>query len=237
MSTQETAALIESVNQMTATVAGKMAQIDQKTQENAAKVDFELSKIQTKLPRLVMTHNQVLEFEGGFPKHFTINANVTVEPYLYVSGSNVKSPEAVALLQEVIQDTGFWLGPEAHFREGFLVVKISWINSPAWLCYPNAADDPSAMSVPTNTFYTLGSFTKLLSGGLLPGEAAWSTGAELGKWKFCNYKASPSGFGAYSYLHPVPSTPSGEMLVFLPAAITGHIDDGSQWFPNIKLGS
>lgn len=39
MSTQETAALIESVNQMTATVAGKMGQIDQKVASAQAQFD------------------------------------------------------------------------------------------------------------------------------------------------------------------------------------------------------
>ncbi|MCS6133989.1 hypothetical protein G3496_03500 [Shewanella baltica] len=218
-------------------VAGKMGQIDQKTHENTAKVDSELAKIQTKLSRIVMTRNQELDFEGGFPKSFAVSANVTIELYLAVTEHNVKSPDAVALLQEVMQDTGFNLKPMAYYRRGFNVIKISWVNKPGWLCYPHAADDAQSLSIPLNTFYTLGSFTKILSGGLLSGAEAWAKGAELGKWKFCNFKASPSGFGAYSYLHPIPSTPTGEMLVFLPAAITGHIDDGSEWFPNIKIGN
>ncbi|HFQ4969127.1 TPA: hypothetical protein ACGUUK_002680 [Vibrio vulnificus] len=232
--TQDIANMVQAANNLTDEVAGKMSEIDQKTAENTAKVDSELAKIQTKLPRLIMTRNQELDFDAGFPKNFAINSNVTVELYMQIGGNDVKSPEAVALLQEVMADTGFNLKPTAYYRRGFNVIKVSWVNSPAWLCYPHAADDPEARSIPSNTFYTLGSFTKLLSGGLSSG--SWATGSELGKWKFCNYKASPAGFGAYSYLHPIPNTPTGEMLVFLPAAITGHIDDGGQWFPNIKIG-
>lgn len=234
MSSQEIGALVKSVNDMTATVVGKMSEIDKKTTENTAKVDSELAKIQTKLPRLIMTKNQELEFEGNYPKSFAISSNVTVTLHLSVEGSDVKSPEAVALLQEVMRDTGINLKPTSHYRRGFSVIKVAWANSPAWLCYPHAADDSSALSIPQNTYFTLGSFTKLLSGGLAVG--SWASGAELGKWKFCIKKASPAGFGAYSYLHPIPSTPTGEMLVFLPAAITGHIDNGGEWFPNIKLG-
>lgn len=234
MSTQEVADLIQSVNDLTGTVAGKMSEIDQKTAENSQKVDDELAKIQTKLPRMVMTKNQALDFDGGIPKDFAIGSNVTVTEHMVISNSNVKSPEAVALLQEVMADTGFDLKPTAHYRRGFRVIKIAWTNSPSWLCYPHAADDPTSLSIPRNTFFTLGSFTKLLSGSL--SAASWATGATLGKWVFCSAKQSPGGFGAYSYLHPIPSSPSGEMLVFLPAAITGHIDNGGEWFPNVMLG-
>lgn len=229
--------LMESVRKQTEAVEGSMAKIDENLKESTIKVDRELSKIQTKLPRLIMTKNQELEFEGNYPKSFAINSNVTVTLHLSVEGSNVKSPEAVALLQEVMRDTGFDLKPTSHYRSGFSVIKVAWANSPTWLCYPHSADNPSALSIPKNTFLTLGSFTKLLSGGLRAGSSgSWAADAVLGKWKFCTLKAAPSGFGTYNYLHPIPSTPTGEMLVFLPAAITGHIDNGGEWFPNIKLG-
>ena len=231
---QQVTALVEASNNLTSAVNGKIQEIDQKTAENTAKVDSELAKIQTKLPRIIITRNQTLEFESGFPKNFAINSNVTVTEHMFIDQNNVKSPEAVALLQEVMGDTGCDLKPNAHYRKGFRVIKISWSNSPSWLAYPHAADDPNALSIPRNTFLTLGSFTKLLSGSLSSAQA-WATGATLGKWVFCNRKLSPAGFGSYEYLHPIPSSASGEMLVMLPAAITGHIDDGSQWFPNVSL--
>lgn len=227
-------ALIESNRRLSEVVENKVAEINQATANNSAKVQEELGKIQTKLPRVVITRNQELEFESGFPKNFAINRDVTVTEHMFISNSNVKSPEAVALLQEVMGDTGFNLKPTAHYRKGFRVIKISWQNSPSWLAYPHAADDPQALSIPRNTFLTLGSFTKLLSGSLSSAKA-WAEGATLGKWVFCNKKLSPAGFGSYEYLHPIPSSPSGEMLVMLPAAITGYIDDGSQWFPNVAL--
>lgn len=46
MSTQETAALIESVNQMTATVAGKMGEIDQKIDSGIARIENQFINIE-----------------------------------------------------------------------------------------------------------------------------------------------------------------------------------------------
>lgn len=53
MSTQETAALIESVNQMTATVAGKMAQIDQKVVVAQTKFDNFIQAADSKFQPLI----------------------------------------------------------------------------------------------------------------------------------------------------------------------------------------
>lgn len=235
MSTQETAALIESVNQMTATVAGKMAQIDQKTAENTAKVDSELAKILTKLPRIVITLNQALDAnpDTGFPKGMSINSGVTVAIHMAMTQNAVRPAEQLAILQEMEADMGTSLSKVSHWRRPFRIWKMSWVNKPGWLAFPQSADDPSATSIPLNTFITMGAFVKVLSGSVA---GAWAQGSQLGKWVFCNTKLSPTGFGSYVNLHPIPTSDSGEILVALPAAITGHIDSPSQWFANVNLG-
>lgn len=234
MSTQETAALIESVNNMTATVAGKMAQIDQKTQENTAKVDTELARILTKLPRIIITRNQMLDIDPstGFPLGMSVNSGVTITEYMTISSTEARPADQLLVLQQMEEDMGVWLGKTGFYRRPFKIIKISWVNKPNWLAFPQAADDPNSTSIPTNTFITLGAFIKVLSGSVA---GAWAEGSVLGKWTFCNQKLNPFGFGTYSYLHPIPVSNSGEMLVALPAAITGHIDRAEEWFSNISL--
>lgn len=235
MSTQEIGELIGSVNELTQTVAGKMAEIDQKTEENSAKVDEELARIQTKLPRIIITRNQVLALDAdtNLPIGMSVHGKVTVTEHMVISGSNVKPADNLALLQEMETDMGTDLRKTGHYRQGFRVLKMSWDNSPDWLAFPHAADDPSLNSIPVNTFLTLGAFVKVLSGTI---GGSWAHGCKLGKWVFCNSKLSPSGFGTYANLHPIPGSVSGELLVAFPAAITGHIDDPAQWFPNVNLG-
>ncbi|MEL0623814.1 hypothetical protein V6238_12000 [Marinomonas arenicola] len=235
MSTQDTAALIESVNKMTDTVAGKIGEIDSRTAENTEKVDLELARIQTKLPRIVITRNQVLDLdsETALPLGMSINSAVDVSLYLSVTSFNVKSAEQNELLAEFSSDMGVLFNKTAYYRRGFNVLKMSWSTKPSWLAFPHAADDPELNSIPVNTFLTLGAFVKVLSGSL---SGSWANGNQLGKWVFCNSKMSPSGFGSYANLHPIPTSDTGEILVALPAAITGYIDSPLQWFPNVNLG-
>lgn len=216
-------------------VAGKMAAIDQKTHENTAKVDSELAKIQTKLPRIVITKNQVLDInsETGLPYGMSIHEKVIVTPYMTISNWNMKPSDQMEVLQQMEQDMGVDLRKTDYYRREFKILKMKWNDHLGWLAFPQAADDPNATSIPVNTFITLGAFVKVLSGSL---QHAWADGSQLGKWFFCNTKIVPSGFGQYLNLHPVTTSSSGEILVALPAAITGHIDSAEQWFPNINLG-
>ncbi|MBW3517481.1 hypothetical protein KO537_22595 [Shewanella sp. NKUCC01_JLK] len=231
---QQVTALVASANALTGAVNGKIAQIDQKTQENTAKVDSELSKIQTKLPRIVITKNQVLSInpDTGLPAGMSIHERVTTTLYMTINNWDVKSAENMQLLQQMEQDMGVDLRKTAHYRREFNIFKMKWDNHIGWVAFPLAADDFNATSIPVNTFITLGAFVKVLSGGV---KFAWAEGSQIGKWVFCNSKLVPSGFGSYLNLHPITTTESGELLVALPAAITGHIDDGGQWFPNVGL--
>lgn len=232
---QQVAALVQASNNLTGAVNGKIQEIDQKTAENSAKVDAELAKIQTKLPRLVMTHNQVLDIDSGtgLPIGMSVHSKVTVTEYMTITQNNVKPSDQMALLEEMQTDMKCNLKPTAYYRRPFKILKMSWTDSPEWIAFPQAVDDPATSSIPLNTFITMGAFVKVLSGAL---SGAWANGNQTGKWVFCNSKLSSSGFGAYFNMHPIPTTPSGEILVALPAAITGHIDDAGQWFPNINLG-
>ncbi|EII3125343.1 hypothetical protein [Vibrio parahaemolyticus] len=227
--------LIESNRRLTETVENKVSEIDQSLANAEQKIDDELNKIQTKLPRIIITRNQFLDLDAdtGLPIGMSINGNVTVTEHITITQHNVKSAEQLALLEEMETDMGCNLRKTSYYRRPFKVLKMSWTNSAGWLAFPQAADDAGATSIPVNSFITLGAFVKVLSGSV---SGAWSSGNKLGQWVFCNSKWNPAGFGAYSNLHPIPSSESGELLVALPAAITGHVDTPEQWFPNISLG-
>lgn len=232
---QQIGALVKASENLTGAVNGKIGEIDKHLEVNTAKVDQELAKIQTKLPRIIITRNQVLNLdaETGLPTGMAIHSKVTVTEYMTISGTAIKPAEQLALLQEMEQDMKTDLRKTSYYRQGFKVLKMSWVDSPTWLAFPHAADDPNLSSIPVNTFLTLGAFVKVLTGNL---NHSWATGSQLGKWVFSNTKLNPAGFGCYANLHPIPGSPSGEVLVALPAAITGHIDSPAQWFPNINLG-
>ncbi|HAS6077965.1 TPA: hypothetical protein I7141_18990 [Vibrio vulnificus] len=231
-------ALVESNRRLTEVVEKKVDEINQATAENSAKVDEELAKFQTKLPRIVMTQNQVLIPADGqtFPDNFSIGAGVTAEVFKFISNNPASRDAAqIELLQEIERESGVPLNTSLHYRQGFYVYKLSWTSGGgSWLAYPRAADNPSLSNVPTNTFFTVGAFVKVLSGVL--SNDAWGNGNAVGSWKFCTTKYAPSSFGSYTHLHPYRNSEAGEILLFLPAAITGHIDDGENWFPNIVLG-
>ncbi|MGR5050716.1 hypothetical protein ACPV3P_18505 [Photobacterium damselae] len=232
---QQISSLVQASENLTGAVNNKIGEIDKHLAVNTAKIEQELAKIQTKLPRIIITRNQVLSLdtETGLPIGMAIHSKVTVTKYMTISGSNVKPAEQLALLQEMEQDMNTDLRKTGWYRQGFNILKMSWVNSPEWLAFPHAADDPNLSSIPVNTFLTLGAFVKVLTGDL---NYSWAAGSQLGKWVFSNTKLNPAGFGCYANLHPIPGSPSGEVLVALPAAITGHIDSPAQWFPNINLG-
>ena len=237
---QQVTALVSASNNLTSAVNGKIKEIDKKTAENTAKVDSELKKIQTKLPRIVMTQNQILASadNSAFPDNFSIGAGVTAEVFKFISGTpEGRDASQIALLQEIERESGVSLNTRNHYRQGFFIYKLSWsadANSSGWLAYPRSADNPELANVPTNTFFTVGAFVKVLSGDL--SHDAWGNGNVVGSWKFCTSKFEPMNFGSYTHLHPYRRSNAGEVLVFLPAAITGHIDNGENWFPNIVLG-
>lgn len=232
---QQVSSLVTAANKLTGAVNGKMAEIDKKTAENSAKVDSELAKIQTKLPRIIITKNQVLDLDTdtGLPIGMSVHSKVTVTEHMTITGSNVKPAEQMQILEEMQSDMNCNLRTTSHYRRHFKILKMAWVDTPDWLAFPQSADDPNLSSIPVNSFLTLGAFVKVLSGSV---RGAWANGSTTGKWVFCNIKLSPSGFGTYLNLHPIPNTPTGELLVALPAAITGHIDSPENWFPNINLG-
>lgn len=234
---QSLANVVQAANQLTDAVNGKMAQIDQHQAQSTAQINQQLEAVKLMLPRLVFTKNQILTIDNAtnLPKNFSLNANVTATFVMGIAANPAaRNADQIAMLQEIEAATGANLQKTSYYREGFNIIKLSWTSDDAgFLAYPQASDSPSQAAVPLNTYFTIGAFVKVLSGSVT---GSWATGAELGKWKFCSAKFNPSGFGRYTHLHPYRGAAPGELLVALPAAITGHIEHPIHWFPNILLG-
>ncbi|MCU8086883.1 hypothetical protein [Shewanella sp. SM21] len=115
MSTQETAALIESVNQMTATVAGKMGQIDQKV-ENAAN---EFKAFQNSSDARYMMRNGTKVFVQGDPEKFYP---------VFIPGAHI----GLATLQiaRTVHDDRQWSGA---MTATFLFQNNAWGGYPSFL--------------------------------------------------------------------------------------------------------
>ena len=231
---QQIGALVKASENLTGAVNGKIGEIDEQLRLSIDKINQHLDVTKTMLPRILMTMNQTLVAgDDLLPLNFNVNANVTVTKVIDIAeGPGSRDIAQKQMLQEIEMDLNVDLRINEFYRKSFSIYKLAWSNNVGWLAFPVAADDKLSPRVPLNTYFTIGAFVKIVSGSL---GGAWANGAVFGKWCFCSTKNSPAGFGTYTNLHPITNTESGEILVALPAAITGHIDNATEWFPNIEL--
>ncbi|MGI0120074.1 hypothetical protein [Zooshikella sp. RANM57] len=226
-------------NRLTTAVNNKITDIDQQMAQCITKINDQLNQTLYLLPRIVITHNQQLEINEEHPqKHpfnFQIHEDVEAAVHMRIQANpKDRTADQMALLQDMGLDIGVDMHIHDHYRMPFNVIKLSWTKREPisyWLAFPNTADS-AASAIPLNTFITIGAFVKVLAGRA---SGVWCEGARLGKWTFCRTQFSPAGFGRYTHIHPYRDSDSGEVLIALPAAITGHIDNPGQWYPNIEL--
>lgn len=226
-------------NRLTTAVNNKITEIDQQMAQCITKINNQLNQTLYLLPRIVITHNQQLEINeedpNKHPYHFRVHEDVTASFYRRIQADpKNRTADQIALLQEMGEDIGVNMNTNNHFRMPFNVIKLSWSQRQPqgnWLAFPNTADSASS-AIPLNTFVTIGAFVKVLRGEV---SGVWCDGSRLGKWTFCRAQIAPAGFGRYTHIHPYRNSDRGEVLVALPAAITGYIDNPEQWYPNIEL--
>lgn len=233
--TEKLAESVEASGKLRETILEKVGEIDDATLNSIKKIDEHINLSKELLPRIVITRNQELDFDAsnGFPLNFSFATGVTPSLHTIINNYKDKSDDAVAMLREMSDDMGAELSINNYYRRDFKVFKLSWSGKPPWLAYPECSDSSGLPSIPLNTLTTIGAFVKVLSGEIY---GSWTEGNQVGKWTFCRQHYSPAYFGSYIHLHPIPVSDSGELLVALPAAITGFIDKPEQWFPNIQLG-
>lgn len=231
------AALVQASNNLTSAVNNKIGEIDAHLEKSTGEINQQLEQTKFMLPRICITKNQVLNADevGQLPKFFSVHHEVSCSLYKSIPPAPAnRDASHIALLQEIEREVGADLRINENYRDGFNIYKLSWAANAApasgWLAFPHSVDSSTNPFISLNTFLTVGSLVKVLSGSV---GGAWATGARLGQWTFCNYLLSPQGFGVYINLHPMRNSQSGELLVALPAAITGHIGKLENWFSSV----
>lgn len=173
-----------------------------------------------------MTANQALNGTANTITGWEINsgAGVTVT-HLFTVNNNVvwgsRSAEEQALL------TAMGRAGTQHITSPFRVYRMSWTTQGSWTMYQRIAKLPS---------YTTAAFTKLESGQI---SGQWATGA-TSTWSLTGTHAAPSASG-YDHIHPISASPSGSILVAMPAAVAGWVDLSRPinwgWFPYVPLST
>ncbi|RBO82637.1 hypothetical protein [Marinomonas aquiplantarum] len=241
MSTQDTAALIESVNKMTDTVSGKVGEIDAKSLELERRVDDSLDALNLRLPRLLVTKNmQMMDGnDDGLPDDWGVAADVDGELIFSVVQSSQaagRTQAVVDMLDEIERDIrevypDFDIRSSEYYRVPFNVWRFSWsTKNTSWLAYPYSSDVGSvgSLSVSNNSYVTMGAFVRVVSGSSW---GRWCNGSTIGKWRWCSFVVEPTGeFGAYTVSHPYRGTDEGVVEVALAGVCTGVVDHPSQWF-------
>lgn len=167
MSTQETAALIESVNNMTATVAGKMGQIDQRM--NTAESDLNNWKATTSYVQKYYVGSPELANEAGrntgnfnLIKLYTIkNATSAVNPWIHMgwTGGNVVGAGHFCSLA---QSHAGYTGQQAMFpRRGngvlrFFIDRTNQYNAPVYVAMRNESYNNAAVALNLESYMALG---------------------------------------------------------------------------------
>ncbi|SKA57908.1 hypothetical protein [Photobacterium toruni] len=234
---QQIGALVKASENLTGAVNGKIGEIDKHLQQSTEQIQGEINNLRSMLPRIIITKNQVLKVNSGerFPSGFSVHSDITLELYKSISADpQSRQSDAISLLAEIENDIGFDIRKTDYYRQPFNIYKLKWTQGTTWLAFPQSSDGVGLNdAIPLSSFLTIGAFVKVISGSI---RGAWGEGAIEGKWKFTGHRTTGgSWFGSYTHLHPMRNTSNGELLVALPAAITGYIEKPADWFDNIIL--
>ncbi|HHE0447289.1 TPA: hypothetical protein ACN34S_004413 [Vibrio parahaemolyticus] len=237
MSTQEIGALIDSVNEMTGTVAGKMGEIDNRV--DAAKQEYKqlIGDIRSDFPFYRLTKNQELKINGAL----TVGSTGTPDGWANRDDTG-HLVELVAFTQTgvvpenkdpIIQDmfTDILGGIPKHNQPDFAVIRIT--TKPD---YP-----PQSISnlytlyqgpIPDGVPLTFGGWIKAESGnvrfltsaseGIIPVDGKWHE-----KTRHVNMSNGGASytFGPHLYIEPGASC-----LLALPAVVAGKVPAGKWGF-------
>lgn len=236
MSTQETAALIESVNQMTATVAGKMGQIDQRV--NNAEIEYQnlIGGIRSDFPFYRVSKNQELKISGvltpgtsGTPDSY-INRNADwhkCEIIAYTQSGILpenKHQEVKSLFNDIKGGV-----PQYNYPD-FAILRVSTtINAEGWAGeYYTIYQGPIPNGIP----YSIGCLIKAENGDVRFGRPGIEfTVPADGRWheRILRYDMTTGGtsydLGPHLYV-----APGARALIALPAVVAGKVPDGKWGF-------
>lgn len=215
MSTQDTAALIESVNNMTATVAGKIGEIDQRV--NQAESEFDTFMLSAREENAIyrQSRNQFGNLTGTALDYFARNGGFTIDVTLHRTiNTGVSWADRDPEEQEIL--TAMGRAGAKHFQPAIRVMKMVWSGFDSavhsrYTIYPSPIGSIS-------TYVTTASYAKLMSGDI---RDMWLQGVN-DQWGLCGKHFAPAP-GAYLHAHPAPYSASGEVLFIWPGITSGHV--------------
>ncbi|MBU2707392.1 phage tail protein [Zooshikella marina] len=214
------------------------------------------------IPRIALTQNQALHYPSkivinnekekkqNFSKSVVgLNVPSEVTPSLFQSIDSApenRSEQEITVLKEIEKDIqeqfpDFAILKDNHYKSSFNIIKLNWdkleIHRNRWLAFMTSAQsDYGHIAVPQNLYSTVGAFVKVLSGDI--SHMHWANGWKHQKWCFCTTHLKPvNRFGSYTHTHPLRLSTKGQVLLALPAVVTGFIDHPSDWFPVASLES
>ncbi|USD30873.1 hypothetical protein J8Z24_18095 [Pseudoalteromonas sp. SCSIO 43201] len=215
MSTQEIGALIQSVNNMTGTVAGKMGQIDQRMDQ--AETEFDQFMVQARLENAIFrqSKNQYCNLTANSLDFFTKNSQYTIDVSLYrVINPGTPWSQRDSEEQEIL--TAMGMTGTQYFQPAIRVMRMAWsgyqsgIHS-SYTMFPNPVGNASGM-------VTTASYAKLVSGSI----SEWWLYGVTTQWGLCGQHFSGQP-GRYLHAHPRVGSDSGEVLFIWPAIVSGYV--------------
>lgn len=222
MSTQDTAALIESVNNMTATVAGKMGEIDQRVVTAENEFDKFMEEARGEMSHILVSRNQIMEPASV--------SSIKGFSTIYLDSFEV-TKEATITSSTFIDHTGNGFGEDfrnnvfnGYVNRSFHILRIKWTRS--------TNSHPARLDNNFNQGYqqgavTTGCYLKILSGdvqGDMKPVIDFS-----GDWKFYGMRRRVADiFDAFGGAHTklgLSSQPggSGEALICLFGSVSGYL--------------
>ncbi|HCH4229654.1 TPA: hypothetical protein NKV81_004474 [Vibrio parahaemolyticus] len=237
MSTQEIGALIDSVNEMTGTVAGKMGEIDNRVNEAEQEYKSLINGIRSDFPFYRLTKNQELKINGslsvgstGTPDGWANRDNTVHECEIVAYTETGKEPDQKnPIIQDMYRDIKNYI--PKHNQPDFAVLRVS----------TKADTPPDSISsfysiyqgpLPSGVPMTFGAWIKVEKGDVrflssqandqVPNDGSWH---EIIR----HYEMSAGGanytFGPHLHLEPGASC-----LIALPAVVVGKIPQGKWGF-------
>ncbi|MBJ7536634.1 hypothetical protein [Marinomonas transparens] len=215
MDMNETTDLIKSVTDMTATVAGKIGEIDQRVDTAEEEFDQFITQSRLESPIFRQSKNQNCSLTGSSMDFFTKNSQYTLNVSLYrtiVTGTLWvdRDPEEKEIM------TAMGMSGQRYFSPSIRVMKMVWSgyqveNHSSYSMFPTPIANGSG-------YVTVASYAKLVSGSI---DGWWLTDVDS-SWGLCGVHL-PGTTGRYIHAHPYVDSASGEVLFIWPGVVSGHV--------------
>ncbi len=224
---QDLMAKTQANESLTSQVLGKVAGIDAKMSTTGEQINQVVYDVREKSPYYRLSKNQRLTgTTGSVPDHWLSNSGCT---YTLVQSVVDSTAWADRTNEERELLTAMGRAEQAYVYDEFHIWRLDWVmdeNDANPFTLYQAVNGVNAVSV--------AAFTKILSGDI---DGQWANGA-TNQWQLTG---SHLGFTQHKYhhIHGYPKTPTGSVLLALPAAIAGYINfDPKTWgvFPYIGDG-